>query len=298
MNPTLLANWNLSAEASPTTSPRVTRLQTPGGCFYMKAGASTESVERDLDLLEYLATASLPVPQHVDTEAGRRYALHEGKPFWLSRELPGQHFAQFYGLAGLERVARLATRLGELHRVLVGAPNSQRFPIFRDSAEQLLTTLLARASPFDVDRLAHLRGTVAPATTLPTQLIHRDFHRGNVLFTGEIVSGYLDFDLVHQGPRLFDVCYCASGVLSESFREAGYTQYWLTVLETIFRMYEGGTGLSTQERSLAWSMLITIQLIFMKGCMDTEAIDAALMNQGMLFWFVDHRIEIEAAIAS
>lgn len=298
MNPAILANWNLSAEVSPTTSPRVTRLQATAGCFYMKESASPEAVERDLDLLEYLASASLPVPRHVDTEAGRRYAVCEGRPFWLSRQLPGQHFVQFHGPAGLEQVGYLATRLGELHRVLVGAPNAQRFPVFRDSAEHLLTTLLARASPFDVDRLPHLRDKVASVAKLPLQLIHRDFHRGNVLFTNEIVSGYLDFDLVHLGPRLFDVCYCASGVLSESFREAGYTQYWLTVVETIFRAYGRVIGLSTQERSLVWTMLITIQLIFMNGCMDTEAIDAALMNEGMLFWFVDHRLEIEAAIAS
>jgi len=296
MNTAVLANWDLSAEASSTTSPRVTRLQAPAGCFYMKETAS-ESVERDLDLLEYLATAALPVPRHVATAAGRRYAVHEGKAFWLSRELPGHHFAQFHGPAGLEQVGRLAMRLCELHRVLAGAPNSQRFPVFRDSAEHLLTTLPARASPFDVGRLQRLRGKVESVAALPAQLIHRDFHRGNVLFTGEAVSGYLDFDLVHQGPRLFDVCYCASGVLSESFRETGYAGYWLTVLETIFRAYGRVTGLSTQERSLAWSMLITIELIFMNSCLDGQALDAALMNQGMLFWFADHRAEIEAAIS-
>lgn len=298
MNTGVLANWNLSAEVSTTTSPRVTRLQAPASGFYMKESASTESVERDLDLLEYLATAALPVPRYIATAAGRRYAVYEGKAFWLSRELPGHHFAQFHGPAGLEQVGRLAMRLGELHSVLASAPNSQRFPVFRDSAEHLLTTLLARASPFDVDRLQRLRGKVASVAELPAQLIHRDFHRGNVLFTGEAVSGYLDFDLVHQGPRLFDVCYCASGVLSESFRETGYAEYWLTVVETIFRAYGRVTGLSTQERSLAWSMLITIELIVMNGCMDRQAVDAALMNQGMLFWFADHRVEIEAAIAS
>jgi Ser/Thr protein kinase RdoA (MazF antagonist) len=298
MNTAVLANWNLSAEASTTTSPRVTRLQAAGSCFYMKESASTESVERDLDLLEYLATAALPVPRYIATAAGRRYAVYEGKAFWLSRELPGHHFAQFHGPAGLEQVGRLAMRLGELHRVLASAPNSQRFPVFGDSAEHLLTTLLARASPFDVDRLQRLRGEVASVAALPAQLIHRDFHRGNVLFTGEAVSGYLDFDLVHQGPRLFDVCYCASGVLSESFPETGYAEYWLTVVETIFRAYGRVTGLSTQERSLAWSMLITIELMVMNDCMDRQAVDAALMNQGMLFWFADHRVEIEAAIAS
>lgn len=250
MNTAVLENWDLSAEASPTTTPRVTRLRASAGSFYLKE-TSSESVERNLDLLEYLATAALPVPRHVATAAGRRHAIYEGNAFWLSRELPGHHFAQFHGPTGLEQVWRLAMRLGELHRVLAGAPNSQRFPVFRDSAEHLLTAALARGSPFDVDRLPQLLGKVESVAALPAQLIHRDFHRGNILFRGEAVSGYLDFDLVHQGPRLFDVCYCASGVLSESFREPGYTEYWLTVVETIFRSYGRVTGLSTQKRSLA-----------------------------------------------
>jgi hypothetical protein len=79
-------NWNLSAEASSTTRPSVTQLQTPVGCFYLKESASTESVERILDLLEYLATAALPVPRYIATAAGQRYASYEGKALWLSRE--------------------------------------------------------------------------------------------------------------------------------------------------------------------------------------------------------------------
>jgi hypothetical protein len=44
-------------------------------------------------------------------------------------------------------------------------------------------------------------------------------------------------------------------------------------------------------------MLITIQLIVMNSCLDRQAVDAALLNHGMLFWFADHRGDIAAAIA-
>lgn len=294
----VLQCWNLEAAVSPTTSPRVTTLQTSSGCFYLKTSESVESAERHLDLLEYLAGAGLPVPRYIPTVAERRYAVDAGTAYWLSRKLPGDHFQQFRGPTGRKQVERLATTLGELHGVLSRAPNSGRFPVFRESAQQLLETLLARENPFDVGRLQRLRGNVASVAALPKQLIHRDFHRGNVLFTGEALSGLLDFDLVRQGPRLFDVCYCASGVLSESFREAGYAEYWLTLLERIFRAHGRVAGQATDKTSLAWSMLITIQLIFLKGCLESQALDAALMNQDMLFWYEDHRSEIEAAVGS
>jgi Ser/Thr protein kinase RdoA (MazF antagonist) len=291
-----LASWNLVAEVSPTPSPRITKLQTSDGCCYLKSGESTESVERDLDLLEHLAAAGLPVPRYIPTAAGQRYLLDEGTPFWLSRQLPGNHFEQFRGSMGIDQVERLATPLGELHRAFISAPNPQRFPVFRESGEELIAQLLDRETPFDVARLQRLRGSVASVASLPKQLIHRDYHRGNVLFTGEAVAGFLDFDLVHQGPRLFDVCYCASGVLSESFREAGYVDYWLNILAAIFRAYGRNASLSRQERSLAWSMLMTIELIVMRSCVAAQALEGARLNQGMLFWFEDHRSAIEAAV--
>lgn len=187
---------------------------------------------------------------------------------------------------------------GAASRAVLRAPDPRSFPVFGDPAADLLATLLARKTPFDVDRLQRLRGEALSLAVLPKQLIHRDFHRGNVLFMGEAASGFLDFDLVHARPRLFDVCYCASGVLSESFREAGYPQYWLAVLETVFRAYARIAGLSAQERSLAWSMLVTIELIFMNDCLDRRMLHAAILNQKMLFWFEDHRSEIESAVAA
>jgi Ser/Thr protein kinase RdoA (MazF antagonist) len=294
----VLQCWNLAAAVSPTSSPRVTTLQTDSGRLYLKMSESAESANRHLDLLEYLAAAGLPVPRYIATVAEQRFAVDAGTAYWLSRQLPGDHFEQFRGPGGLKQVERLATNLGELHGVLGRAPNSERFPVFRESAEQLLTTLLARETPFNVARLQRLRGQVGSVMQLPKQLIHRDFHRGNVLFTGAALSGLLDFDLVHQGPRLFDVCYCASGVLSESFREPGYVGYWLTILEAIFRAYGRIAGQATDKPPLAWSMLMIIQLIFLRGCVESRALDAALMNQGMLFWYEDHRIEIEAAVAA
>ena len=43
---------------------------------------------------------------------------------------------------------------------------------------------------------------------------------------------------------------------------------------------------------------MTIQLIFLEGCLESRSHDAALMNQGMLFWYEDHRNEIEAAVTT
>jgi len=48
------------------------------------------------------------------------------------------------------------------------------------------------------------------------------------LFDGGEVSGFIDFDLSEINVRLWDVCYCATGILSESSSEA----YEITVTTT------------------------------------------------------------------
>jgi len=50
---------------------------------------------------------------------------------------------------------------------------------------------------------------------LPKQLIHRDPNPSNILFNGDEISGFMEFDLSEHNIRLFDPCYCATGILSE-----------------------------------------------------------------------------------
>jgi Ser/Thr protein kinase RdoA (MazF antagonist) len=297
----VLTSWNCfggSPQLVSPSGPRVVKVDAPAGSFYLKECASIEAVEREANLLGFLAGVGLAVPLHVPSVRGLPYAVDDGKVFWLSRKLKGRHFAQFQGSPGLEQAECLAVGLGELHHALAEAPDSLEFPAFRHSAEELIEKLSVRVTPFDVGRLQRLRGATASITSLPQQLIHRDAHRCNMLVEGGVVAAYLDFDLVHRGPRLFDVCYYASSVLSESFRADGYPAYWLGVVERIFRGYGRAVELSADERSKAWDMLLTIELIFMSSCLEGENIDAALLNQDILFWFEEHRREIEAELAA
>lgn len=43
------------------------------------------------------------------------------------------------------------------------------------------------------------------ASRLPAQPLHMDFVRGNILFTGNTISGILDFEKAAQGPPIFDI---------------------------------------------------------------------------------------------
>ena len=73
---------------------------------------------------------------------------------------------------------------------------------------------------------------------------------------------------------------------------------WIAAQFWILRAYVRTAGQATDKPALTWSMLITVQLIFLRGCLASGALDTALMNQDMLFWYEDHRAEIEPAVAA
>ena len=54
--------------------------------------------------------------------------------------------------------------------------------------------------------------------SLPQQIIHRDPNPGNIILCGD-KWGILDFDLSEKNVRIFDPCYAATAILSESFED-------------------------------------------------------------------------------
>ena len=73
---------------------------------------------------------------------------------------------------------------------------------------------------------------------LPRQLIHRDAHPSNMLFSAGRLTGLLDFELVRRGPRIFDLCYCASSLLVDGFEDCEKGQKWPSLFRSLVRGYE------------------------------------------------------------
>ena len=62
---------------------------------------------------------------------------------------------------------------------------------------------------------------------LPRQIIHRDMHLSNVIFKDDKLEGFIDFEILENNVKIFDLCYCCTSILSELFsderlRENGY----------------------------------------------------------------------------
>ena len=84
---------------------------------------------------------------------------------------------------------------------------------------------------------------------LPVQLIHRDVHFGNFLFSDGKFSGYIDFDLSQKNIRIFDLCYFLLGLLSEKEKLEITDEQWFDPVKKAFAGYGRKLKLTEAEKN-------------------------------------------------
>jgi homoserine kinase type II len=191
------------------------RLRTTAGVFAVKRlrDASPAAVRHQHQLLPRLAEHGLPVPAARPTRGGDSLAEIDGDWYAVIGWLPGDHrTGRQLSLTACralgELLGRIHTCLGEL---LPGAPSSlvDDPPQVAGTAAKLDRYALAAAAgrdAFDVFAVAEiawrqrllqevgdLRPPAEPAVR-PVGWTHGDLNHLNLLFTGDRVSGVLDWD--------------------------------------------------------------------------------------------------------
>lgn len=125
---------------------------------------------------------------------------------------------------------------------------------------------------------------------LPVQLIHRDVHFGNFLFSEGRFSGYIDFDLSQRNIRIFDLCYFMLGLLSEEEALKITEEEWFKILGDVFDGYQSITRLSKEEKNAVPYVMKSIELLFAAWFIMEEDTKCA-GNAVRIFEFVDKNID-------
>ena len=99
-------------------------------------------------------------------------------------------------------------------------------------------------------------------STLPKQIIHRDPNPSNIILA-EDTWGFIDFDLSERNIRIFDPCYAATAILSESFDENKPEKLaqWIGIYKNIMYGYDSVAKLSANEIKAFPYVLLFNQLI-------------------------------------
>lgn len=170
-------------------------------------------------LLDHCADAGLPVAHVVRNIDGNAFDSIGDKPLMLCNRLPGQHVFN----PTRSQCTALGRVLGRLH--MAGVDIAESLPAYpRDAAWLKQTEAAVRTHLSFSDRrllsdsVARLDKLLARADVrqLPVGLIHGDLFRDNVLFTGQGLSGLLDFHHASRGTVLFDLAVAANDWCTDS----------------------------------------------------------------------------------
>lgn len=98
--------------------------------------------------------------------------------------------------------------------------------------------------------------------SLPTQIIHRDPNPDNILMQDGQIVGFLDFDLTRILPRIFDLCYMATAILSVVYSRTSEAERlgFFDMVKAMGAGYDTISPLTKEEWAALPDMVLAIQL--------------------------------------
>ncbi|MBR6789375.1 MAG: helix-turn-helix domain-containing protein [Oscillospiraceae bacterium] len=293
----LLTHWNICGPVAdhyrPGTGERADDVWNAGDAFLRMSG-NIPAARKAALLAEAVIRAGIPAEEPVRTVKGdilaeegeTGFALYRksGEPF-LSRELTGnareaELLGQYVGRLDrtLASVRGIDCPVMDLHAHL----KDWAVPVVREKGEMELG-FWSRY----LEELEHL------LPKLPRQLIHRDPNASNILKNG----GCRNFGMAQENVRLFDPCYAATSVLSETWDDPDAREKWFDVLQTVLRGYDAENPLTGEEKEAVPFMVFSIQLICTAYFGGTEKFrELYHTNLGMLRFLAENRERLRFGI--
>ncbi|MDH4138880.1 MAG: phosphotransferase [Anaerolineae bacterium] len=307
----LLANWDLepsiSIEVFETADYRcsgnVVFIETLIGKYVLKRMTVQLARESEYTLLAALHTHGVPVAVPKLTREGEPYARQGDEYFCLSPYLAGVVISDHFAAGAEERARRFGIALAQLHIGLKQCEHLvmvSEMDLLRDVAvaSQVVCAQGGDNAAESMQMvLSELNtGLATVSQELPIQLIHRDAHAANLLFLDEYVSGWLDFELIVRGPRLFDLGYCATSLLMNGMDDSAKRLRWLALLAALVNGYTSLNPLTVVERSALWYVLLSIEVIFAAYFTHIKDEKGITQNLDALLWIYENRNRIQTLV--
>ena len=291
----ILKAWNLPLEPlsdiyNENIGSKIENALYAGQNYVLKFTPNLGDVQKSIALSAALTGSGLNTAAVQPAANGAEFIQDGGLYFFLTNRLPGKPLS-VSDLHNDDTARSMGEAIGKLHlalreiRTVVNEAN-------------LLDTLSTWAMPTAqkamglprsfCDNFLSTIGCLYPS--LPRQVIHRDPNPGNLLHDGS-TWGFLDFTLSEHNVRIYDPCYAATAILSESF-SPGITDpfpQWIAVYQNLFAGYHCVIGMSPAEREAVPYILLANQLICTAWFSGQEKYaELFALNKTMTQWLIDH----------
>ncbi|WP_439022479.1 phosphotransferase enzyme family protein [Bacillus thuringiensis] len=279
---------------------KVTKLTCNNKVYILKEKGSIKQLLVEMNILEQMYEKGIKVQRVVKMENDEKYVLYKEKYYCLYEYIAGSVLE----IKNTNKLTDLASTVGEeianLHKALYSV-NSVNELIKRD----LYKVVYEWAIPI-LEKNKHVHRDIISKMdqvhttfketiySLPKQIIHRDMHLSNVIFKSNQFQGFIDFELLENNVRVFDICYCCTSILSELYSDETLRGKWLHIVSKVFEGYYKQNNLTQEEIKAIWNVMLSIQVIFVTYFVQLP--DLLKLNEEMFFWIFANKEDIEEAI--
>ena len=254
----ILEKWGLSCmEAIPTSIHSQTTWNV-GEKYILKRFRSTDDATRSIQFSQALAQEGISVATFIPAQDGS-FTTDDGI-YGLMVKFSGKHADLF---AEPILAFEMGRELARLHIALVHieahtkCSNSDLLADWRSTFKPSFGSMFPGAMVTHMDELF---SELYPK--LPRQLIHRDVHPQNVLFSDGRLTGWLDFDISQRNARLFDIAYLLSGLLIGSLKDDTKIETWRVICHKLMEGYGTVSPLTKDESDALLPLMIMIEFLF------------------------------------
>ena len=291
----ILQNWNLSDAAITDiyydgTGNKNDSAVYVGEEFVLKYTTNLGKLKKNIEVSKVLKSIGLLSAVPIPANDGKEYIQDVEIYFYLTRRLPGtQMTAHRFGEGDGRFVGEI---IGQLHLALakIEDPVSEAdlLATVRDWALPKVKAALKLSDTFCnkyLDTFADLY------PNLPRQIIHRDPNPGNII-CADNQWGFIDFELAERNARIYDPCYAATAVLSETFGQNN--DRWLAIYRDILCGYDSVAKLTEAERRAIPYVILANQFVCVAWFAGQEKYaEIYETNKRMTAWLIEKFEELK-----
>ena len=231
----------------------------------LKFAANLGKLKSHIAISKALENVGLYAATPVETLAGEEYIADGELYFCLTKRLEGQQIklGAMYEDGFVEKARFIGEVIGQLSKALANVEALvEEADMYGSVVNWAIPQLTGKLNvPEQVFR-DYEETFGALYEKLPKQVIHRDPNPGNIILA-EDKWGFIDFELSEKNVRIFDPCYAATAILSESFEAGNEVKLakWVQIYKNIITGYDDVVKLTVEEKAAIPYVVLSNQLL-------------------------------------